>query len=150
MASTAQSTQSWKTRTTDFFNKKGRLNLWANLIGVQSLQDSQAENLKNQQAENQWYRKQMGYEPESEDDVSTTILGDVFQQPTPQAKQGLSTLAAIGIGLAAAGIPVAGVGGFVLSQMLEKSEPTQVIDTNTDETVSIGLGRIEDYIKEEN
>jgi hypothetical protein len=61
-----------------------------------------------------------------------------------QKGNGLGTLlAAAALG---SGIPLAGVGGYLLSQA--QSEPTPIA-APVDESVDLGLGRIEDYLTRE-
>lgn len=139
---------------------KAALNRWkletlTGLLGYRALQHHQAESEKNQQAENQHVRKQaFGYEEQqpSGDDMGHTILGDVThptpiimnQQPasSPLLPIALAALAAVGgTGLLGAGA----VAGYLLAPKAAEVEPAEF----NDETLRIGLGKIEDYVASE-
>ena len=111
---------------------------------------NEARQAKTDQAERNWYMKQMG-EPrgdegsEADDEMGTTILGDinhpqpvVIQPPPPSNLMPLALLAL------ATAIPITGAigtAGYVLANR-ERPETTQ--PGFDDSTVKIGLGRIED------
>jgi len=104
--------------------------------------------MRNRQAESAWTRKALWNSDKSETDEmgnQQTILGDVTN-PTPIVVTG-SQSSALGPLLAAllgAAIPGAGLAGYLLNQ-----SPEPVVQAaNLDETVEIGLGRIEDYLSE--
>ncbi len=132
--------------------KRGKLELLTGLLGFQALQNHQRMSEANQEAENQATRKRVwgsddGSTLKDGGDMGNTILGDVTPAPVVVAGQnghGLGTLlAAAALG---SGIPLAGVGGYMLSQ--SKAEPAPVV-APADESVDLGLGRIEDYLTRE-
>jgi hypothetical protein len=107
-------------------------------------------NEANQEAENQATRKRVWGSDNSHavkdgGDMGNTILGDVTPAPVVVAGQkgnGLGTLlAAAALG---SGIPLAAVAGYMLAQA--QPEPMPIV-APTDESVELGLGRIEDYVK---
>lgn len=102
----------------------------------------EAEAKKNTQAENAHARKTAwGYETKQEaEEMGDTILGDIFatQQQAPQ-KNGLSTLAAVLLGLS---VPTAGIAGYLFANRETKPD---VQSEFKDATSKIGLGKIEDY-----
>jgi hypothetical protein len=122
------------------------------LFALKALQKHQAETEKNIAAENRHVRKSVwgddGTMSEPEDMHSQTILGDVTH-PTPIVIQGQQSggmgkvLAGAALGAAALGMPLAGVGGYLLSQHLQKpaAEVQQPADS---EKVNLGLLRVED------
>ena len=119
-------------------------------MGIKALQDHQAETHKNMQAENQRIRKGLwGYdEPATSEDMHTqTILGDVTH-PTPiviagqQSGSGLGkVLAGLAIGSL---IPAAGVGGYMINQLLTPKAQSPVVEPVENETLDLGLLRLED------
>lgn len=131
-----------------------KLETLTGLLGYRALMNHQAESEKNQQAENQHVRKSVwGYEGkktenESDDDeMGHTILGDVNHpapiiMPQPQQSQLAPMLA--GMGIAAA----SGLAGYYLSNKDDTPpvQPPPPIEFQ-DETISVGLGRIEEYLK---
>ena len=130
---------------------RGKLELWAGVLGSRAIDGHLKEHARNRDAQGRMARKQIG-EPDAmsptEDDMGHTILGDVTN-PTPVVVNGgglgtLGTLAAIALGVA---IPGAGVGGYLLAQALAKPDTVQPADPQNGERVEIGLGRIEDYLK---
>jgi hypothetical protein len=134
-----------------------KLETLTGLLGINALQQHQSESHKNQQAENQHVRKSVwGSEVASQsddDDMRNIVLGDV-NHPTPvviapqQQSNGLLPLA---IAAALLAPPVMGVAGLAAGYyMLQKPEATAPIAQEfEDGSIKIGLGRIEDYIKEE-
>ena len=130
--------------------KRGKLELLTGLLGYQALQNHQRMNEANQEAENQATRKRVwgsddGSALKDGGDMGNTILGDVTPAPVVVASQtghGLGTLLAAAV--LGSGIPLAGVGGYLLSQA--QSEPAPIVAPE-DESVDLGLGRIEDYVK---
>ena len=112
------------------------------------------------QAENQKVRKEVwGYkEPEQGDDMasSTTILGDnIVQHPAPvvtqQPSSGLGkVVAAAAITAGVLGVPLAGIGGYLLNEHLNKKEqvvPVAPIQQAQDkEDVDLGLLKLSDLI----
>lgn len=133
-------------------DRQGRLSQWISLEGFNWLRDSQARQAANEEAENQWWRKTLGADSKQTaeaEDMGHTILGDItnpapiiMQPPAPQQSSILP---------AAAMAVAAGLGGYLLA---DKSEPKPAPNQQPaiefqDETVSVGLGRIEDYLKEQ-
>ena len=132
--------------------KRGKLELLTGLVGYQALQNHQRMNEANQEAENQATRKRVwgsddGSALKDGGDMGNTILGDVTPAPVVVAGHnghGLGTLlAAAALG---SGIPLAGVGGYLLAQA--QPEPTPVV-APSDESIDLGLGRIEEYLMDE-
>lgn len=143
-------------RATQYLDKKGRLDLFTGLIGARSLEATAQEQAKNQEAESKWARDKVwgsdnAQQPENEA-MGDTILGDVTH-PTPIVINGNNGGGSLGKTLAtlAAGTLLGGTGvggGIALAYQLLKDdpEPAPVVEPNDDETVSIGLGKIEDYL----
>lgn len=114
------------------------------------IQDHQAEQKKNQAAESAFVRRQIWgekQEPQEGEDVnSQTILGDVTH-PTPiiingQQSSGIGkVLAGVAIGAACLGLPAAGAGAYLASQLLK---PTTETTAPEDQTLDLGLLRFED------
>ena len=121
---------------------------------MEAMQAAAEERQKNQEAESRAVRSQLWGSDEtvSDDEMRQTILGDIHNPAPiimPQQQQStvgpLLTGAAIGAMLL--GVPAAGVAGYLLSK---DNEPNVVVSPGFDDsTVSIGLGRIEDYMKDE-
>ena len=117
------------------------------------MQATAEEQRKNQEAESSKVRKQLWdwEEPvQNDEEMRTTILGDVthpapiiMQSPAPTPQSQLAPLLA-GFGIAAA----SGLGGYFLAgkDAATQVQPPAPIQYN-DETVSVGLGRIEDYLQ---
>jgi hypothetical protein len=139
--------------------RKAGLNRWkletlTGLLGYRALQHHQRETEKNTQAENKAVRKRLwnADEPdEPEDTMGNTILGDVTH-PTPvivtggNQSSGLAkTLAGLAIG---ALIPSAGVGGYLVSQLLSAKQPQQQVQPETQQDaqseVELGLRTLSD------
>jgi hypothetical protein len=144
-----------------------KLETLTGLLGIRSMTHHQSETEKNQRAENAAVRRKLWGSQKNEgggsegDMAGSTILGDVTH-PAPviiaggQQSSGLAkTLAGLAIG---ALIPTAGVGGFLASQLVDRVpalQPQQPSSTtviqNTPEQadrVQMGLGKIEDYLKQ--
>ncbi len=109
---------------------------------------------RNQEAENRCVRQQLwgndGGAGE-DDDMGNTILGDVTH-PTPivvaGGQQQSSSLLPTVIALAAGAlIPGAGVAGYLLNAALVKPDIALPAQQFTDSSVSLGLGKIEDYLR---
>lgn len=137
-------------------DRQGRLSQWISLEAFGWLQDSQSRQAANEEAENRWWRKKwtgdamsIGETGES-DEMRQTILGDITHpapiiMPQPPASQ--SPIPAILLATAA------GVGGYFLATQNkpdagEVQKPIPVVQFD-DETISVGLGRIGDYITDE-
>ena len=124
---------------------------------MQSLQANAREQQKNQEAESDFVRRklwgqggQSGGNENETDDMGHTILGDINHPAPiimPQPQSSLPTIAALAATLAAGGLA-----GYLLSRPDQPApQPIQQIEAPSfdDSSVSIGLGRIEDYIKAE-
>jgi hypothetical protein len=106
------------------------------------------------QVERDWYAKQLGANPqasEGSEDMETTILGDIHITQTPEKSQasvpGKSSALPLVVGMLASGLIGGGAAG--LATYLLTRKPAPVAPTFEDETVQIGLGRIQDYFKDE-
>ena len=117
---------------------------------VQHLRAQAAESERNSEAESAHARRvvwgeEKGDSTTGEEDVGTTILGDIQQSP-PVIYPPQNNLPIIaGLALATL-LPLAAAGGGLATYLLTKDAPKQSFE---DETVQIGLGKIEDYIKSE-
>lgn len=110
------------------------------------------ENQKNREAESAYVRKNLwgaGEAKADEDDMGHTILGDVtypapvvISQPAQQSSSALPLV----IGMLASGLMGGGAAGLATYMLTRDKSPVQQQQFN-DETVQIGLGRIEDYTK---
>lgn len=132
-------------------DKLGKLNLWTGVLARRQLEFNHQQHRKNREAEESHARRvAWGWKGDSEvDDMGDTYLGDVTIQPTTQAAQQRSGWPLVaGLALASA-IPT---GAYLWSKQNsqapvsapEVSDPTDqpVFDDNS---VRIGLGRIEDF-----
>lgn len=149
------STKSWKSDTVDFLKSRNKIQTLAELTGVQHLKKMADELAKNSEAEAAHVRKSVwgSSEQQSEDDMSTTILGDVTHPPAVVVQQPQSNLWPIVAAGLAAMLPVAGLGAaglgaaamhFMTRPQAPVQQPGQPGDYQ-DESVRIGLGRLEDY-----
>lgn len=140
----------------DLYRNRAKISNWAGVLGMQTLQANAREQQRNQEAESSWARRNVwgasGEAPSNEsselDEMGHTILGDITHpapiiMPQPQ-NSSLPTIAAILATLAAGGL-----GGYVLSQKSTPQPASPVVAPPAaefdDESLSIGLGRIEDY-----
>ena len=113
------------------------------------------EQQKNREAESAWTRKNLWGAEEvanESEDMRQTILGDVNHPApivvAPSNSGGLAqTLLPVLLGASLMGVPAAGIAGAALMSSFNQPAVTQPAE-QTDETVSIGLGKIEDYLKE--
>lgn len=130
-----------------------RLKQWSGVLGQAMLEQSHRLQMRTRKAEDDYAIRQWGGSPEDttgDEEMGTTILGDI-QNPAPvivtQPQSSLGTLAAIALGSM---IPAAGLGGYLLANHLMDDKPTPVVQPETqsfdDESVNIGLGKIEDYL----
>jgi hypothetical protein len=128
-----------------------KLEEWTATLGINALKKHQQRTDRNLDAEDAAVRAQAwdtetGSDDQEEGLVDTTILGDVTN-PTPvvisQSGNKLGPL--IAAALLGAGIPLAGVAGYLLSQ--SQATPVPAVE-QSDESVDLGLGRIEDYVAE--
>jgi hypothetical protein len=146
------STTNWQEKFTSFLKGRGKIQQLAELTAVQQMQAIAKDNLKNMEAESAEVRRSLwggGKNNEEEtDDMATTILGDVthptpivINQPPQQSNPFLPIAAAGLLGLLGAGTGAAAT-AYLLSQ---KAQP--VAPEFDDETLTIGLGRIENFTK---
>jgi hypothetical protein len=134
----------------------GRIQNWAKILGLQMFEDSQDRQAKNEEAENQAFRRMVGGDDATkgsggDDEMRTTILGDITlahpQQPaTPQKDSGI--LLPIALATALIAPPVMGLAGAGLAYMMLKQSPPVVQDFE-DGSIKLGLGRIEDYLNKD-
>lgn len=136
-----------------YWEKMGKLNLWAGVMTAQKLQFENESHQKNREAEEAYVRKQVwgtqdGASPsEAEgDDMGNVYLGDVnhpapiiLPQP-PQHNNQLATVTAM-----AALLGLGTLGGYMLSGGRKQEAPKQDQPAYLDESVSIGLGKWEDF-----
>lgn len=146
-----------------YFDRMGRINLWSGIAGMRHMEAEQDSHRKNREAEEQYVRKTAwGYdEPNNEADSSeadkmgNTILGDVQQTPpvivtqaAPPAQPAAHWLLPLVLGAMVPG----GVGAGALATYLATRPQQPQTPTATeyvDESTSIGLGRIEDYLRDD-
>lgn len=110
------------------------------------MQATAEEQRKNQEAESNAVRRQLwGAEETVEDDeMRTTVLGDITHPAPiimPQQQNQLAPMLA--------GFAIAALSGIAVYYLLKKESPDPApVDpvSFNDETVSVGLGRIEDYL----
>lgn len=144
------STANWQTNFTAFWKGRGKIQQLGELAAVQHMQAIAKDNQRNLEAESSAVRRQLWGSNESKanesDDMGNTILGDVTNPAPIVINQPQSNLLPLALAaLAAFGIPTALIGGAAAAYMLTKQPATQTQPTYQDETVSIGLGRIDDY-----
>jgi len=131
------------------YQSKTKLDEWAGVVAMESLSDAQDERRKNMEAESAEVRRQLwNQEPEQgeDDEVRTTVLGDITHPAPiimPQAPQQQSQLTPLAIGALMAAL--GGLGGYMYATSGDKS-PAPTPAEFDDATVNIGLGKIEDYI----
>lgn len=133
----------------NYVDRQGRLGQLATLMGLDWMNRYQERHGRNEEAENVWYRKQMGVESgdvEQEDDMRNVQLGDnyhpapvVVQPPNSNSLATALMAAILGGGL--------GVGGYMLGSRGGSNDPDKP-EFET-ESVTMGLGRIEDYLKDD-
>lgn len=117
---------------------------------MQDLEAKANEQRRNSDAESACVRRTLwgetgdGVAKES-DDMATTVLGDITHPaPIIMPQQNNSALPAIAL-LVSSIFPLAGAGAVAGYLLAGKSQPANN-QTFDDDTVKIGLGRIEDYI----
>lgn len=136
-------------RTADYVEKKGLLHLIPAVAAAERLEWEAERQMRMIDAEDRAAAEAMGWNlPEADDEeqgeaMKQTVLGDLhttINQAVPEKAKGmfgkLLTTGLLGAGL--------GVGGALMGNMLTDSP-----DTDTDTTVEMGLGKIEDYLKQE-
>lgn len=134
-------------------DREGRLKQWATLTGLNWLNQSQQRQAANEEAENRWWRKTVSgddMKADAADDMGTTILGDITHpapiiMPQQQPQQNPLVSMLLGAAMTAGG---GGIGYYLANQNKtpeqQQSPPAEFVD----ETISVGLGKIEDYLSE--
>lgn len=98
------------------------------------------------------HRRTLGadYKPPDEEDMGNIHVGDmnVHQVPQPQQPKGNGVQTAV---MAAALAAATGMSGYMLAgkSTQQPIAPQPAIPEFDDETLTVGLGRIEDYLKTE-
>lgn len=136
-------------------DRQGRISQWITVEAFNWLRDAQKRQAANEEAENRWFRKTVSGDDgavESESDMGTTILGDITPQPPviiqqpPQQSNNLGTIAAIVAAMATGGILGSQYLGNQAVELVQPQQPQQQQPmTFEDSTVSVGLGKLEDY-----
>lgn len=131
-------------------DREGRLKQWITLESFNWLRDSQKRQAANEEAENRWWRKTVSGDEmkvDADDDMGNVMLGDIhnpapiiMQPPQPQPQNPLVAML-MGAAFTAAG----GAAGYYFSD--KQPTPVQPEVQFDDETISVGLGKIEDYLK---
>lgn len=130
----------------------GRILQWAKLGATDDMHAQWEEQQKNREAESQYAREHLWGSPNSsgesmaDEDMRQTILGDVTH-PAPvviaPAQQSNTLQTAVMVAALAA---ATGMGGYMLANKdSDPAPPPRPVEFD-DESVNIGLGRIEDYI----
>lgn len=126
--------------------KRAGLSRWkletlTGMIGIHSLVNHKRMSEANQEAENRWARKNVwGQEmAASDDEMGDIILGDNIH-PAPVIVQGggndiIKMLAVAGM---AAGIPLAGIAGYLLSQKPDPPAAVEPVNTTIERDYQIG------------
>lgn len=139
-----------KDRVMEYWEKMGRLNLLTGTIGAGNLKREGDLHYKNREAEDAHVRKTVwGQDGQTEGDegesMRDTVLGDI-NHPTPIIMPQQSSAWPIVAGLAIASLlptaAIAGIAGYLLSRSDVQVEAPEF----DDESVSVGLGRIDDYL----
>ena len=145
----------WTKDAQSYYKKMAGLTTLARQTAIESLEQSQQEQAKNQQAEGAFVRRTLwGAEdekqPEESDQMRQTIVGDVTN-PTPvviapqQQSSNLGTIAAIVAAMATGGILGSQYLGKQALELVQPQQQQQQPVTFEDSTVSVGLGKLEDY-----
>lgn len=151
----------WQPDFLKHLERRSKLSHLAALTAVEDLQAKAEESQKNNAAESAAVRRSLWGEEvtgkQSDDEMRTTILGDVTH-PAPvvisQPQQPQSLLPMVALALAAS-MPLtgaAGVIGYLLANRTQQAAPlapAAPTQDYRDSTVKIGLGRIEDLVKDD-
>lgn len=149
------SSTNWKADATRHFTNQSKIQSLMQLTEAENWEAMHAEQQKNREAESAWTRKNLWGAEEAaneSEEMRQTILGDVNHPApivvAPSNSGGLAqTLLPVLLGASLMGVPAAGIAGAALMSSFNQPAVTQPAE-QTDETVSIGLGKIEDYLKE--
>ena len=152
---------SWRSDFQKFLKGRLKIQQWAELGAVNHLQELAAENRRNSEAEGNWARTHVWganstpteQGQEQAETMGNTILGDV-QYPAPvvvsgPAAQPQSIAPMIALALASMILPTgaaAGAIGYLLAK--DRAPPPAITAAPTPfeyESMSIGLGRIEEF-----
>ena len=148
MTSTKSSTRTFLEGARKIGLKRGRMEMLTSLLGYQTLKKHSQRQQKNLEAEEKSVRANAWGATEAGDEMpgDNTVLGDVFHTTAPREKNGLLPLiTGLAIGAATVGVPAVGAGGYFLSQLLDKQDV--VVPDSTDETVNLGLGKLDELLK---
>ena len=156
MNSSTNPTESWTEKAIRHTEQKGKITNGFGALSLDRLAGQLDEQAKNEQAENEAYRRQLGApasQPEAEDSMRQIVLGDYTENhPPPAPKKTAGRLAAAALMAGALG-PAGVAGGYALNEIL-KDDPAPVVrpapvgQPGEDETADLKLGRIEDYTDE--
>lgn len=152
------SAANWTNSFQEFLTRRGKIQSLAELTAVQNLQETAAENRRNNEAEGASVRRALWGEQagsaektNGDSDVGTTVLGDIthpapiiMHTPNPPQQNPLITAAALALTLG-----VGGAAGYMLTNKgpaVADPQPPAAQPGFNDSSVEIGLGRIEDYI----
>lgn len=130
----------------DAAKRRTRLMDLARLGAIEDMQEQWAEQQRNREAESAKVRRDVwGEEPTmpSEEEMRQTVLGDInYMQPAPpqQPQQPQSNMPAIALAALLSTLG-GGLAGYYFSS---KNQPE--VPAFDDESVRLGLGRIEDYL----
>lgn len=128
----------------------GKIQTLAALNSAEDMVDHAEEQRKNREAESAWMRKHVwDWQGDGEsDDMRQTVLGDINNITQPAASAATKSAAWLMPLLLGMSIPgAAGLGALAMSQFMA-SKPTENPSGYSDETIEIGLGRIEDYLRD--
>lgn len=142
----------FKTSIEKIGQQKGKLEVLTSLMGFRAVDNHRKAGERNRAAEDAAVRRAAwgdagGDTVSEDDDMGHTILGDInYPAPVayPPQKQS-SVLPMLAMAALGATIPAAGIGGFLLHQYLKPDQPAAVAPGD-DESVNLGLGRVEDYL----
>jgi predicted phage tail protein len=147
---------SWQPDFLKHLERRSKLSHLAALTAVEDLQAKAEESQKNNAAESAAVRRSLWGEEvgkqAADDEMRTTILGDVTH-PAPvvisQPQQSSGLLQAALIAASMASPIMAGAGLAAGYYMANKPQEKQESPAFEDGSVKIGLGRIDDYLKDE-
>lgn len=130
--------------------QRGKMELLTSVMGFQALNQHRKMSQANQEAENRQIRKKVWgsdieVPQEEEEEMGNIHLGDT-NNPAPIIVPQAAAVAGLGPLPTIALMAATAFGTWFLSQQNDKEQVDP--QPQTDETVVIGLGRIEDYLKE--